>query len=66
MHGDEEARKSVEERYRYVGYRQFVAWIYQQMGKDIRVGLPSCVLRRIRQEFPSESYTGFKLPDEIY
>lgn len=62
VYGEEEMRKTAEEKYRYSAYRQFVTWVYQHLGKDIRVVLPACVIRKIREEFPSEMYTGFRLP----
>lgn len=62
VYGQEELAKSQHERFRYTAYRQFVMWIYHHLGKSIRVVLPSCVVNRIRVEYPSENFTGFKLP----
>ena len=50
-------------RYRYVAYRQFVRWIMGWLGKDIRIVLPSCIVIKIREEFPSGTYKGFEYPD---
>ena len=33
------------------------------LGKDIRIVLPSCVVIKIREEFPSGTYKGFEYPD---
>ena len=51
-------------RYRYIAYRQFVRWIYHRLGRDVRIPLPSCVTKRIRDAFPSATgeYAGFKYP----
>ncbi|PIK43233.1 hypothetical protein BSL78_19924 [Apostichopus japonicus] len=43
-------------------YRQLVRMCWQFLGKEVRVVLPSCAVRRIRAAFPSEQYEGFKLP----
>ena len=49
---------------RLMAYRQFVCWVRKgkPLGKKIRVILPSCVVRTIRNEFPSADgvYEGFK------
>ncbi|XP_064471498.1 P2X purinoceptor 7-like [Ornithodoros turicata] len=47
---------------RYIAYRQFIFWIYHRLGEGNRVVIPSCAIRRIRDEFPSEDgdYTGFR------
>ncbi|KAL3854917.1 hypothetical protein ACJMK2_014152 [Sinanodonta woodiana] len=51
------------ERRRYVAYRQFVRWCWGFMGKEVRVPLPACAVNKIRQAFPSDTYTGFKWPN---
>ncbi|XP_070539207.1 uncharacterized protein [Ptychodera flava] len=48
------------ERYRYIAYRQFVRLCWGHLGKEIRVVLPSCVVTKIRQTFPSADYVGFR------
>ena len=52
-------------RYRYTSYRQFVRWIWGYLGKKVRVVLPSCAVKTIREKLPSENglYTGFNPPD---
>jgi hypothetical protein len=50
-------------RLRFTSYRQFIMWIYHWLGRSIRVPLPSCVVTKIREMFPSENYVGFKYPD---
>ncbi|KAL8587300.1 hypothetical protein ACOMHN_045547 [Nucella lapillus] len=49
------------EKYRYTGYRQTVRWCYGFLGRSNRVPLPSCVVSRIRTEYPSDRqrYKGF-------
>ena len=49
-------------RYRYTAYRHFVRWCWGYIGKHVRIVLPSCVIHAIRTAFPSETYSGFKLP----
>jgi hypothetical protein len=49
---------------RLMAYRQFVCWVRkgQPLGKKYRVTLPACVVKTIREEFPSPdgNYEGFK------
>ncbi|XP_076112427.1 P2X purinoceptor 7-like [Mytilus galloprovincialis] len=52
----------IHENYRYLAYRRFTRWIYRVLGKHRRVVLPSCVVGKIRKQFPAEQYTGFKYP----
>ncbi|KAM7290704.1 P2X purinoceptor 7-like isoform X2 [Ixodes scapularis] len=49
-------------KYRYTAYHQFTWWVHKRLGRGNRVVLPSCVVCRIRQEFPSTdgTYRGFK------
>ncbi|PIK40840.1 putative P2X purinoceptor 7-like [Apostichopus japonicus] len=54
---------AVNERYRYIAYRQLVRWNYGYLGKHNRVILPSCAVMKIRQTFPAELYAGFKYPN---
>ncbi|XP_071944377.1 P2X purinoceptor 7-like [Antedon mediterranea] len=55
---------AIERRYRYTAYRQFVRWCWGFLGKDRRIPMPSCVMKKIRDVFPDEAnnYTGFKYP----
>lgn len=53
----------IHELYRYLAYRRFVRWIYHRLGKKNRRILPSCVVNKIRQTFPSQNYCGFKYPN---
>lgn len=48
--------------YRYVAYRQYTYWIHKKLGRKIRIAIPSCVVKKIRESFPSESgsYRGFE------
>ncbi|XP_071854150.1 P2X purinoceptor 7-like [Apostichopus japonicus] len=52
----------VNEKFRHLAYRQFVRWCYKYLGRDVRVVIPSCVVTKIRETYPSEVYTGFLLP----
>ena len=49
---------------RLMAYRQFVCWVRkgQPLGKKYRVTLPACIVKTIREEFPSPdgNYEGFK------
>lgn len=50
-------------RYRYVAYRQFVRWIWEYLGKNIRVPLPACAVKKIRTTFPephNQQHVGFQ------
>ena len=48
---------------RHAAYRQFVLWRHGRLGTNIRRVIPSCVVVRIRDKFPSASavYTGFQV-----
>ncbi|CAN7944445.1 unnamed protein product [Ixodes hexagonus] len=47
-------------KYRYTAYCQFVWWVYGKLGKENRVPLPSCVVTRVREEFPALNGTAYK------
>ncbi|XP_034084673.1 P2X purinoceptor 7 [Gymnodraco acuticeps] len=57
-------RRTEEERFQHLAYRSFVSWCWGFLGRGIRVVIPSCVVRRIRQEFPdlAGQYVGFRPP----
>ena len=50
--------------YRFSAYRQYTAWVhyYERLGRNNRLVIPSCVVKKIRDTFPSVdgSYIGFK------
>nr|XP_055054222.1 P2X purinoceptor 7-like [Misgurnus anguillicaudatus]XP_055062958.1 P2X purinoceptor 7-like [Misgurnus anguillicaudatus] len=49
--------------YRHLAYRNVVRWCWGYLGQHIRVVIPSCVVTRIREEFPEEGpYRGFLPP----
>ncbi|XP_071146193.1 P2X purinoceptor 7-like [Mytilus edulis] len=50
----------INERYRFMAYRRFVQWIWHRLGRHNRKILPACVVKKIRDTFPSETYSGFK------
>lgn len=49
-------------RCRHLAYRCFVSWCWGWLGRKVRVVIPACVVRRIRQEFPDTEgqYVGFR------
>ncbi|XP_068681367.1 uncharacterized protein [Montipora foliosa] len=51
----------LNETYRYVAYRQYTYWIHKKLGRKMRIPIPSCAVKKIRESFPSESrsYKGF-------
>ncbi|XP_013881450.1 P2X purinoceptor 7 [Austrofundulus limnaeus] len=50
-------------RYRHLAYRNVVRWCWGYLGQHIRVVIPSCIVTRIRQEFPEDGlYRGFLPP----
>ncbi|KAF8358239.1 hypothetical protein PRIPAC_73234, partial [Pristionchus pacificus] len=44
---------------RYGAYRLFIASSIGHLGKGIRIRLPSCFVRAVRDRWPSPNYTGF-------
>ncbi len=59
----EHYNEQTHERYRYTAYRELVRMCWGYIGKHIRLTLPACAVMRIRNTFPSESYTGFRYPN---
>ncbi|XP_075554941.1 P2X purinoceptor 7-like [Dermacentor variabilis] len=57
-------QRDQHDKYRYTAYRQFVWWIHGRLGQGRRVVIPSYVVHRLREEFPSRSgqYTGYLDP----
>ncbi|XP_059384748.1 P2X purinoceptor 7-like isoform X3 [Carassius carassius] len=57
-------RRNEEERFRYLAYRSFVSWCWGYLGRSVRVVIPSCVVNRIRLQFPDPAgqYVGFRPP----
>ena len=55
---------------RHIAYRQLVRWCWGVLGKEIRVVLPSCAVKCIRERFlppgPAEEFQfeGFRYADE--
>ncbi|KAL1417808.1 hypothetical protein MTO96_006065 [Rhipicephalus appendiculatus] len=50
----------IHKKYRFVAYRLFIKWIWGRLGAHNRVELPACIVARVRHEFPSASYVGFR------
>ncbi|XP_070206228.1 uncharacterized protein [Littorina saxatilis] len=46
--------------YRHVAYSNFVRWVWHTTGRKNRKILPACVVATVRNQFPSQIYTGFK------
>ncbi|XP_074647444.1 uncharacterized protein LOC141903255 [Tubulanus polymorphus] len=54
----------INEKYRYVAYRQLVRWCWGFLGEKNRVPLPACALEVICQTFPAiGDNVGFKYLD---
>ena len=55
---------------RHITYRQLVRWCWGVLGKEIRVGLPSCAVSCIRAHFPPPGneddfeFVGLRFADE--
>ncbi|KAM7291921.1 uncharacterized protein ISCGN_025219 [Ixodes scapularis] len=56
----EPAARDRNKKYRFTAYKEFVWWIWGRLGRRRRVRLPCCVVGRIREQFPSATYTGFQ------
>ena len=41
--------------YRLAGYKQYIFWVYNYLGKGVRKVIPSCAVWKIRNEFNSEN-----------
>ncbi|XP_058509716.1 P2X purinoceptor 7-like isoform X1 [Solea solea] len=56
--------RTIHDRYRHLAYRSFVSWCWGYLGRRVRVVISSCVVCRIRQEFPdlAGQYVGFRPP----
>ncbi|XP_064639324.1 P2X purinoceptor 7-like [Lineus longissimus] len=64
-YGSIKIKGPANEKYRFVAYRQFVRWCWDYLGREVRVVIPSCMMIKIREAFPSTAcYKGFKLAGE--
>ena len=54
-HGEE--KNINNNNYRFIAYRQYIGWIYGRLGRNERRPIPSCVLGKIRETFPSPDNT---------
>jgi hypothetical protein len=54
--------------WRYLAYKQFVLWVNANvaLGSGNRVVIPSCVVNKIRENFPdpTSTYTGYRAREE--
>jgi len=46
-----------EHVYSNVAYRQYTYWIRIKLGRQIPIAIPSCLVLKIRESFPSKSGT---------
>ena len=44
-----------EHVYSNVAYRQYPYWIRMKLGRQIPIAIPSCLVLKIRESFPSKS-----------
>ena len=51
--------------WRYAAYRQFIWWVHNKLGRNVRRVIPSCAICRIRAEFEDDNanYTHFQGDD---
>lgn len=56
--------EQIHKRYRYTAYRQFVRWLWGNLGHGERLALPSCVVAKVRATFPKCPPGGFKYPED--
>lgn len=51
---------------RHAAYRQLSWWVHGYLGKSIWRVIPSCVVKKIRAEFPAQNglYTGYRGEEE--
>ncbi|XP_040072827.1 P2X purinoceptor 7-like [Ixodes scapularis] len=54
--------EDIHRRYQYTAYRNFVCCLCRRLGRGNQMILPACVVGRIREEFSSETTTGFMYP----
>ena len=58
----------LHKKYSHVAYRQFVRWVWQFLGRHVRLVIPSCAVSCIRAHFPPPGpeeefiFEGFKTP----
>ncbi|XP_062599370.1 P2X purinoceptor 7-like [Saccostrea cucullata] len=65
MEGPLDDNEPTNEVLRHIAYRRFVFWVWHRLGRGNRKVLPSCVVNKIRDRFPSEYYTGFQYPQPV-
>ncbi|XP_040077927.1 uncharacterized protein LOC120849761 [Ixodes scapularis] len=54
--------RETHRKHRCVAYHQFARWIWRRLGRHNRKILPACVVKAIRNAYPSEEYCGFRYP----
>ncbi|XP_060573125.1 P2X purinoceptor 7-like [Ruditapes philippinarum] len=60
--GPREENQEIHELYRYLAYRRFTRWVYGLLPRKCRRVIPACAVNAIREQFPSEEYSGFRYP----
>jgi len=61
---DDDQGKPINSRLRYSAYRGAIAFLYDKLGKHVRTPVPSCVVKAIRELYPGDVYTGFKVAEQ--
>ncbi len=57
---------SRNEQLRYIAYRQYVSLVHGHLGMHVRVVIPSCVTKLIRDAFPAPPERGYRGHREYY
>ena len=51
--------------YRFAGYKQYIFWVYNYLGKGVRKVIPSCAVSKIWNEFKSENNLYVRFAESI-
>lgn len=58
--GRARGRDVTNDSLRWCAYRHFTAWAHGHLGKFNRRVAPSCVVKRLRELYPSPQYAGYR------